>query len=78
VVLTLTIVFAASISALIGSLIIPIIGLLVLSAIGIGVLIEYVKDNPVQDWLERWPWGISTERYINEEIEQAQLKKAVS
>jgi hypothetical protein len=41
-------------------------------------LIECVKYNPVQDWLERCPWGISTERYINEEIEQDQLKKAVS
>ena len=78
VVLTVTIVFSAGIAAVVGSLIIPIIGLLVLMAIGIGILIEYVKDNPVQDWLERCPWGISKERYLNEKIEQDQLLKAIS
>jgi hypothetical protein len=78
VVLTVTIAYAAGISALVGSLIIPIIALLVILAIGIGILIEYVKDNPVQDWLERCPWGISTQHYANEEIEQAQLMKAIS
>lgn len=78
VLLTITIVFASAISALVGAFIIPMIGILVLLAIGIGIFIEYIKDNPVQDWLERCPWGISNEHYESAEIEQAQLLKAIS
>jgi hypothetical protein len=58
---------------------IPIIGLLVAIIIGISLLIEYVKDNPVQDWLERTQWGIlPAQRYPDFETEQAQLQQALS
>jgi hypothetical protein len=47
--------------------------------IGIGVLIEYIKDNPVQDWLERCPWRIlPAQRYPDLPTEQAQLKQALN
>lgn len=72
--LGLSIVFAASL----GALAIPVIGVLVLLAIGIGILIEYIKDNPVQDWLERCPWGIlPDQRYPDLTTEQAQLQQAL-
>ena len=67
----------ASMAAL-GAAAIPIIGILVLILIGIGILIEYVKDNPVQDWLERCPWGIlPAQRYPDITTEQAQLVQAL-
>lgn len=60
------------------ALAVPIIGVLVLLIVGIGIWIEYVKDNPVQDWLERCPWGvIESERYPNLAILQDQLNKAL-
>lgn len=61
-----------------GAAAIPIIGILVVLLIGIGILLEYIKDNPIQDWLERCPWGnLSEQRYPNMEIEQAQFQQAI-
>ena len=58
---------------------IPLIGLLVALIIGISLLIEYIKDNPVQDWLERTQWGkLPAQRYPDFETEQVQLKQALS
>ena len=52
--------------------------LLLVALIGLGIAIEYLKDNPVQDWLERCPWGISPkERYHNLVTEQEQLALAL-
>jgi hypothetical protein len=63
---------------MLGAAAIPIIGIIVLILIGIGIWIEYVKDNPIQDWLERCPWGIlPAERYPNMATEQAQLVQAL-
>ena len=60
------------------ALAVPIVGVLVLLLVGIGIWIEYVKDNPVQDWLERCPWGIfSGERYADLATLQDQLNKAL-
>ena len=68
--LGLTIAIWASVS-------IPIIGWLIAILIGLALLIEYFKDNPVQDWLERTLWGILVDqRYPDFETEQAQLKLA--
>ena len=60
------------------ALAVPIIGVLVLLIVGIGIWIEYVKDNPLQDWLERCPWGINeAERYADLATLQDQLNKAL-
>lgn len=60
------------------ALAVPIVGVLVLLIVGIGIWIEYIKDNPVQDWLERCPWGIfSEQRYADLATLQDQLNKAV-
>lgn len=60
-----------------GALTIPIVGLLIFLIIGIGIAIEFMKDNPIQDWLERCPWGVlPNQRYPSMEIEQEQLKLA--
>jgi acid stress-induced BolA-like protein IbaG/YrbA len=65
-------------AALLGAAAVPIIGILILLLIGISILIEYVKDNPVQDWLERCPWGVLTaQRYPDLTTEQAQLMNAL-
>lgn len=57
---------------------VPIIGVLVLLLVGIGIWIEYVKDNPLQDWLERCPWGVLlAERYADLATLQDQLNKAL-
>lgn len=65
-------------AAILASASIPIIGILILLAIGIGILIENIKDNPVQDWLERCPWGkLKEQRYHDFDTEQAQLKLAL-
>lgn len=65
-------------ASMLGAAAIPVIGILVLLLIGIAILIEYVKDNPVQDWLERCPWGILTaQRYPDMATEQAQLTQAL-
>lgn len=57
---------------------IPFLGLLFLAVIGIAVAIEYFKDNPIEDWLERTIWGTFTlERYPNESVEQAAYNKII-
>lgn len=64
--------------AIVFSLAIPIIGALIALSISIGLLIEYIKDDPIQDWLERCPWGImKAQRYTDMETEQAQLLQAL-
>jgi hypothetical protein len=61
-----------------GAAAIPIIGILILLLIGIGLLLEYIKDNPVQDWLERCPWGaLPGQRYPDFKTEQDQLMQAL-
>jgi len=71
---TLSIAFAGAL----GAAAIPVIGILVLLLIAIGILIEYIKDNPVQDWLERCPWGkLTGQRYPDMTTEQAQLQQAL-
>ena len=58
---------------------IPIFALLIIIIIGIGILIAFVKDNPIQDWLERCSWGkLKDQRYPNLAVEQAQFEKAIS
>lgn len=69
---------AIAAASTIGAIAVPIIGILILVIIGLSLLIEYIKDNPVQDWLERTPWGImATERYPDIVTEQDQLSKAL-
>jgi hypothetical protein len=64
--------------AILGAAAIPVIGLLVVLAIVIGMIIDREKDNPIQDWLERCPWGILVEkRYADMETEQSQLAQAL-
>ena len=70
---------ALAYAALLGAAAIPVIGTLVVLLVGIGILLEYIKDNPTQDWLERCPWGIlKDQRYQDMATEQAQLKQALS
>lgn len=65
--------------AIFASAALPVIGILILLAIGIGMLIDNIKDNPIQDWLERCPWGkLLAQRYPDFDTQQAQLKQAVS
>ena len=57
---------------------VPVIAALFVAVVVIGILIEYFKDNPVQDWLERCYWGIlSSERYPNQSAEQAAYDKVL-
>jgi len=64
--------------AILGAAAIPVIGILILLCVGIGLLIENLKDNPIQDWLERCSWGmLSSQRYPDMETEQAQLLLAL-
>ncbi|QYF91735.1 hypothetical protein KY495_13095 [Massilia sp. PAMC28688] len=64
--------------AILWAVALPIIGLLIAILIGIAILIEYVKDNALQDWLERTPWGrLVDQRYSSFETEQAQLQHAI-
>lgn len=68
---------AIGFSFLLGAAAIPIIGVLVILAIAIGIWIEHVKDNPIQDWLERCPWGIlKLQRYTDLKTLQDQLQQA--
>lgn len=65
-------------TALLGAAAIPIIGILVLLLIGITVLIEYLKDNKIQDWLERTQWGVlKSQHYSSFQLEQQELKLAL-
>lgn len=71
--------FALIATSWLTALAVPIIGVLVLLLVGIGIWIEYLKDNPVQDWLERCPWGIrASERYADLATLQDQLNKALA
>lgn len=61
-----------------GAAAIPIIGILFLLVVTIAIIIEYMKDNPIQDWLERCTWGIlPLQRYKDETEEQAQFQLAI-
>jgi hypothetical protein len=63
--------------ALAASAALPIVGLLVALVIGIGMLLEHLKDNPIQDWLERCPWGkLKEQRYADLITMEAQLSLA--
>jgi hypothetical protein len=65
-------------ASLLGAAALPVIGILVVILIGVSFLIEYNKDNPVQDWLERCPWGIlAAQRYGDLSTQQEQLLKAL-
>lgn len=68
---------ASSIGWIAGASLFPIIGLLVLAVITIALLIEFLKDNPIQDWLERCPWGkLTSQRYPDLKTLQDQLDLA--
>lgn len=48
----------------------PVLGLLFLGVIALGLIIENLKDNAIEDWLERTLWGtFPAERYPNEKLE---------
>jgi hypothetical protein len=52
---------------------------LVLILVAVGFLIESMKDNKVQDWLERCIWGTAlSNRYQNSFDEMAELKSALA
>lgn len=72
--LTLALAFPAAL----GFAAIPVIGTLIVLAIVVALIIDQVKDNPIQDWMERCPWGILKEkRYADMATEQAELMKAL-
>lgn len=53
--------------------------ILVALLIAVAVIIEYIKDNKIQEWLKRCRWGrLSAERYPTLEVEMAQLKIATA
>lgn len=55
----------------------PVIVALVALLVAVGIFIEFIKDDPLQDWLERCPWGVlPNQRYLNVKIEQEQLAQA--
>lgn len=55
----------------------PIILAFVALLVVIGIVIEFIKDDPMQDWLERCPWGtLPEQRYPNMKIEQEQFALA--
>jgi hypothetical protein len=69
---------AITAASLLGSLALPVTFVLLLVVIVVGVVIEYVKDNPLQDWLERCPWGIfESKRYPDYETQQDQFNLAI-
>lgn len=69
---------ASSLGWMAGALLFPIIGLLVLAVIAIALLIEFLKDNPIQDWLERCPWGkLTSQRYPDLKTLQDQFDLAL-
>jgi len=56
--------------------VVPVIALLFVVVVVVGILIEYLKDNPIEDWLERCCWGmLPAERYPNQNAEQAAYQK---
>ncbi|WP_308616878.1 T6SS effector BTH_I2691 family protein [Massilia arenae] len=55
----------------------PITLALAVLLVAIGILIEFFKDDSLQDWLERCPWGVlPDQRYSNIKIEQEQFTQA--
>ncbi|QOY95472.1 hypothetical protein IM543_06310 [Massilia sp. UMI-21] len=69
---------ALSFPAILGVAAIPVIGFLFVLAIVVGLLIDRIKDNPIQDWLERCPWGLlESQHYADMETEQSQLIQAL-
>lgn len=65
--------------AMLGSAAIPVIGMFVMLVVLVGLIIEYSKDNPIQDWLERCPWGVlEDKRYPDMATEQSQLMQALT
>lgn len=55
----------------------PVTLMLVALYVAVGLLIEFIKDDRLQDWLERCPWGVLlNQRYISMRIEQEQLAQA--
>lgn len=56
----------------------PVIGVLILLLASLNFVIEAVKDNPLQDWLERCPWGkLTQQRFGDIETLEGQLKLAM-
>lgn len=69
---------AITAASLLGGLALPVTLVLLLVVVAIGVVIEFVKDNPLQDWLERCPWGIfESRRYPDYEAQQEQFNLAI-
>ena len=53
--------------------------ILVLLLMAVAVLIEYIKDNKMQEWLKRCVWGkLTTERYPDAEVEIRELRLATA
>lgn len=52
--------------------------ILIVLLMAVVCIIEYFKNNKLQDWLERCLWGKGSERYKSLEEEMAQLKLATS
>lgn len=56
----------------------PVIAVLILLVIGLNFAMDAVKDDPIQDWLERCPWGrLAAQRYSDIETLEGQLKLAM-
>ena len=55
------------------------IGLILVGLLfAVTILIEYFKDNKLQDWLERCLWGkLAGQRYGDIDIEMRELKLAI-
>lgn len=65
-------------AAFLGAMLVPLIAILVALLIGISLWIEFVKDNALQNWLERCVWGnLSQQRYPDYETEQRELLLAL-
>lgn len=55
----------------------PVILILVALLVVVGIVIEFMKDDPLQDWLERCPWGaLRNQRYPDMKVEQEQFAQA--
>lgn len=56
----------------------PVLLVIVVLLVAVGLVIEFLRDNPLQDWLERCPWGsLVNQRYASMKIEQEQLVLAL-
>ncbi|MBI5926452.1 MAG: hypothetical protein HY836_12755 [Aquabacterium sp.] len=67
-----------AVSAILGAALVPLVAILVALLIGISLWIEFVKDNAIQNWLERSIWGIlPQQRYPDYETEQKELRLAL-